>query len=116
MDEALELTKKWDQGVLDKNIDALLELVADDYVRIHDMGKVEGKDQLRAYLMRCFNDYDLVSARSKELFITPSKGHVVIAGSWKGTLRNGTVLKCEWNDVRKKINDKWVITYSNVSS
>jgi ketosteroid isomerase-like protein len=114
MDDALALTKKWDRAVLEKNIDALLDIVADDYQRTFTWGKVVGKEEFRAYLEKSFSEYDLVTARSSELFITPSKGYVVVTGSWKGTLRDGTKLECEWNDARKKINGKWVFTYHDV--
>ena len=114
MDEALELTKKWDYAVLDKNVEALLDLVADDYTRTYSFGKVTGKEQLRTYLTQMFDKYNFTTAYSKELFITPSKGYLVVSGDWKGVTDDGREFQYEWSDARKKINGKWVFTYHKI--
>ena len=110
---AIDLTNQWNNLIIKKDIDGLLELVTDDYERSTVDRIMNGKKELREYLEQFFTNYDVVDIVNENKVFIPGPHEITISGIWEAKT-NDRILIGKWTDTRVKKGGRWLINKATI--
>ena len=107
-----DLTTARDVAIGNKDVEALVALVTDDFQLTVKKTVYTGKQEYRDYLIEYFEQNDIVDATCERLETYPFEvsNDIMVNGRCVYTLIDTKLIMGEWSETRTLINDTWKVS------